>query len=158
LFSLISIRLVLGWLTVDEIRAALQSVKKALAPGGRIHLTEAQMFSFYAPEEAQVEFPRHVPYSVKSFGPPSSSALRTGLDLEEKDTTSPSKLADTERATTLATHPHIRPPLPLSPSLSPTDLRTIEGATSKMFGHFVGMVREAWVELLPTRLRRLGGG
>ncbi|KAL1657630.1 hypothetical protein GGF50DRAFT_132043 [Schizophyllum commune] len=137
------------------------------------------MFSFYAPEEAQVEcrsggdtspeltrasylypvnvaigggggkrgwlwIPRHVPYSVKSFGPPSSSALRTGLDLEEKDTTSPSKLADTERATTLATHPHIRPPLPLSPSLSPTDLRTIEGATSKMFGHFVGMVREAW--------------
>ncbi|KAI3998301.1 hypothetical protein K525DRAFT_245738 [Schizophyllum commune Loenen D] len=88
---------------------------------------------------AEDKVPRHVPYSVKSFGPPSSSALRTGLDLEEKDTTSPSKLADTERATTLATHPHIRPPLPLSPSLSPTDLRTIEGATSKMFGHFVGM-------------------
>ncbi|KAL1711871.1 hypothetical protein EV715DRAFT_297609 [Schizophyllum commune] len=35
------------------------------------------------------------------------------------------------------------PPLP---PLSPTDLRTIEGATSKMFGHFVGMMREAWVE------------
>ncbi|KAI4517460.1 hypothetical protein K525DRAFT_273600 [Schizophyllum commune Loenen D] len=99
-------------------------------------------------EGENLDVPRHVPYSVKSFGPPSPSAVKTGFDFGEKDTTTTSttytKLADDERATTLATHPHIQPPLPLSPPLSATDLRTIEGATSKMFGHFVGMMREAW--------------
>ncbi|KAL1712147.1 hypothetical protein EV715DRAFT_278160 [Schizophyllum commune] len=89
-------------------------------------------------EGGNLDVPRRVPYSVKSFGPPSPSALRTGFHFGE--------LADDERATTLATHPHIRPPLPLSPPLSPTDLRTIEGAKPKMFGHIVGMMREAWVE------------
>ncbi|KAI5884807.1 uncharacterized protein SCHCODRAFT_01176847 [Schizophyllum commune H4-8] len=97
-------------------------------------------------EGEQLDVSRHVPYSVKSFGPPSPSALKTGFDFGEKgmrtsDTAQPTV---DERATTLTTHPHIRPPLPLSPPLSPTDLRTIEGATSKMFGHFVGMMREAW--------------
>ncbi|KAL1671753.1 hypothetical protein EV122DRAFT_225991 [Schizophyllum commune] len=86
-------------------------------------------------EGEQLDVPRHVPYSVKSFGPPSPSAVKTGFDFGAKDT-----------STTLATHPHIHPPLPLSPPLSATDLRTIEGATSKMFGHFVGMMRGVWVE------------
>ena len=76
--------------------------------------------------------------------PPKHPLLTTFVD-----TTSPSKLASSPTlapSTTLATHPHIRPPLPLSPPLSTTDLRTIEGATAKMFGHFVGMMRGAWVE------------
>ena len=29
-------------------------------------------------------FPRHVPYSVKSFGPPSPSAVKTGFDFGVK--------------------------------------------------------------------------
>ncbi|KAL1701570.1 hypothetical protein EV121DRAFT_211891 [Schizophyllum commune] len=102
-------------------------------------------------EEEQLDVPRHVPYSVKSFGPPSPSALKTGFDFGEKEfvlTISrclPFVLTTfVDTSTTLATHPHIHPPLPLSPPLSTTDLRTIEGATSKMFGHFVGMMRGAW--------------
>ncbi|KAL1718594.1 hypothetical protein EV715DRAFT_200980 [Schizophyllum commune] len=104
-------------------------------------------------EGEQLEVPRHVPYSVKSFGPPSPSALKTGFDFGVKGESRSSFLlsvvsarpaAVLDTSTTLATHPHIHPPLPLSPPLSATDLRTIEGATAKMFGHFVGMMREAW--------------
>ncbi|KAL1750114.1 hypothetical protein FB107DRAFT_224431 [Schizophyllum commune] len=90
-------------------------------------------------EGENLDVPRHVPYSVKSFGPPSPSAVKTGFDFGVKG-----KSVFSHSSTTLATHPHIRPPLPLSPPLSATDLRTIEGATAKMFGHFVGMMREAW--------------
>ncbi|KAL1712176.1 hypothetical protein EV715DRAFT_278148 [Schizophyllum commune] len=76
--------------------------------------------------------PRHVPYSVKSVGPPTPSALKTGVRLWGVG--APPRSPPTPTST-----PH-----PLSPPLSPTDLRTIEGATSKMFGDFVGMMREAW--------------
>ncbi|KAL1726522.1 hypothetical protein EV714DRAFT_219134 [Schizophyllum commune] len=102
-------------------------------------------------EKEHLDVPRHVPYSVKSFGPPSPSVLKTGFDFGEKgESKSCVAYFDCARrrhtSTTLASHPHIHPPLPLSPPLSATDLRTIEGATAKMFGHFVGMMRGAWEE------------
>ncbi|KAL1658406.1 hypothetical protein GGF50DRAFT_120896 [Schizophyllum commune] len=91
-------------------------------------------------EGEKLDVPRHVPYSVKSVGPPTPSALKTGACTPPPPTRSlPTPSAPPRSPPTPTSTPH-----PLSPPLSPTDLRTIEGATSKMFGHFVGMMREAW--------------
>ncbi|KAL1749062.1 hypothetical protein HDZ31DRAFT_79172 [Schizophyllum fasciatum] len=98
-------------------------------------------------EDDHLDAGRYIPYSVKSFGPPSPSATKVGFFSTSDALGHRAPSADahmSEGRDTSSRFPHVHPAVPLHPPLSPADLETIDAATRKMFCHFAGMMREAW--------------
>lgn len=167
LFDLVSMRLVLVWITKDEIRDALKNVKEAMAPGALFHLREAHMLGYYAPEEPLHEDDNEM--AVDSYLWPLNKAIQEGRSraghLVHTAHELPPLLEESGFRILRAgrgvipmgpmvrrvfskdygsVFPHIQPPIAVEPPLAEDQLESIESSTTKTFRHFEGMLREAW--------------